>query len=264
MRVHVRVLVIAATLAAGTVIHSQETSQAQPVTGTGAISGVVTDGVTGRPIAGAVIYVGMAGRAGGGNSRQLTDPKGRFVFTDLPAHDQYFLNASGFGYVNGGYGQTPLRPSQTRIRLAQGEWFKDAHIQLWPPAAVSGRVFDERGEPVVGVPVRVLAQILVGGRPQIAAGLSTITDDRGAYRIAGLRAGRYFVQVPSVQKLGSRGRRSDRGNRIRTQRAGVPARRHGHARRLPLRARRLRDASSAVSHPACLPDCVSPGGAHAG
>lgn len=191
---------LAAALAAGDLAGAQDAAQQPPDTGTSAISGVVTDGLTGRPIAGAVVYVGITGRGAAGRvSRQLTDRKGRFVFTDLPAHDQYFLNASGFGYVNGGYGATPVRPAPTRIRLADGEWFKDAHIQLWPPAAVSGRVLDERGEPIVGVPVRVLAQILVGGRPQIAAGPGTVTDDRGAYRIAGLRPGRYFVQVPSVQ-----------------------------------------------------------------
>lgn len=200
MRAHLALLVLAGTMASGPGAYLQETKQAPPETGTGAISGVVTDGVTGRPIAGAVVYAGITARGASGSAGgQITDARGRFVFVDLPAHDQYFLNASRFGYVNGGYGQTPVRPSPTRIRLAEGEWFKDAHIQLWPPAAVSGRVLDERGEPVVGVPVRVLAQILVGGRPQIAAGLTAMTDDRGAYRIAGLRAGRYFVQVPSVQ-----------------------------------------------------------------
>jgi len=69
--------------------------------------------------------------------------KGRFVFADLPAHDLYFLNASHFGYVNGGFGVTPFRGAPTRIRLADGEWFRDAHIRLCPPTAVSGRVLDE-------------------------------------------------------------------------------------------------------------------------
>ena len=200
MRANVRILVLVSLVAAGGLVTTQEGAQQHPDTGTSAISGVVTDGISGRPIPGAVVYAGITGRgAAGGVSRQLTDAKGRFVFVDLPAHDQYFLNASGFGYVNGGYGATPVRPAPTRIRLADGEWFKDAHIRLWPPAAVGGRVLDERGEPVVGVPVRVVAQILVGGRPQIAAGPGTVTDDRGTYRIAGLRPGRYFVQVPSVQ-----------------------------------------------------------------
>lgn len=195
-----RQFIVLAAVAIGGLVHARDTTQKPPETGTSAISGIVTNGLTGRPVPGAVVAVGIAGRGAVGRvSRQLTDAKGRFVFVELPAHDQYSISASHFGYVNGGYGTTPVRPAPTRIRLADGEWFKEANIQLWPPAAVSGRVLDERGEPVVGVHVRVLAQILVGGRPQIAAGAGTFTDDRGAYRIAGLRPGRYFVQVPSVQ-----------------------------------------------------------------
>jgi hypothetical protein len=102
MRANLRILVLAAALAVGGLVKAQEGAQQQPDTGTGVISGVVTDGLTGRPLAGAVVYVGITGRGAVGRvSRQLTDRKGRFVFTDLPAHDQYFLNASGFGYVNG-------------------------------------------------------------------------------------------------------------------------------------------------------------------
>ena len=168
--------------------------------GTGAISGTVVDALTGKPLGGAVVYVGVTGRGAVGRfSRQLTDPKGRFVFVDLPANDQYFINASRFGYENGGYGFTQTRGTPTRIRLSEGEWFKDARIALWRPATIGGRVVDERGEPVVGVPVRALARILVAGRPQTATGPTATTDDRGVYRIAGLKAGTYFVQVPSVQ-----------------------------------------------------------------
>ena len=199
----VAILLIAASMSLGALdaqLGSQP-GQAPPLEpGTGAISGTVVDALTGRPLAGAVVYVGITGRGAVGQiSRQLTDAKGRFVFVNLPAHDQFFINASRFGYENGGYGFTPIRNAPTRIRLGEGEWFKDARIALWRPAAIGGRVVDERGEPVVGVPVRLLAKILVGGRPQTAAGPFATTDDRGVYRIAGLKPGTYFVQVPSVQ-----------------------------------------------------------------
>ena len=200
MRPAVLLMLLTALSRLGAVDGAQLATQPPLEPGTGAISGVVLDAQSGLPLAGAVVYLGVTGRGPIGRiSRQLTDPKGRFVFLDLPAHDQFFINASRFGYMNGGYGTTPVRSAPTRIKLADGEWLKDAKILLWPPAAINGRVLDERGEPVVGVPVRVLAQILVGGRPQTAAGPGTITDDRGAYRIADLRPGRYIVQVPSVQ-----------------------------------------------------------------
>jgi hypothetical protein len=67
------------------------------------------------------------------------------------------------------------------------------------PGSISGTVLDERGEPIVGVPVRLLPGVLISGRTQWLAGAVAETDDRGAYRIPGLGPGKYVVSVPSVQ-----------------------------------------------------------------
>lgn len=170
-----------------------------PVTGTGAISGIVTDGTTGAPVAGALVQlVGGAGQAGA-RPRQMTDAKGRFVFTQLPAFPDYTLVASRVGYLDGGYRRTPGAPAQVRIGLKDGEWFTGGNITMYRPAAISGVVRDERGDPLVDIPVRVLVSARVGGQNRWAAGPTVLTDDRGMYRIAGLLAGRYIVHVPSVQ-----------------------------------------------------------------
>ena len=172
----------------------------------GAISGVVVDAATKLPLAGAVVILELD-RTGapstqlrpGPLSQQLTDEKGRFVFTSLPAA-QYFVNGSLLGYFDGGYGRsTSSVRTGTPIALADRQWFDRADIQLSRPGAVTGRVVDEFGEPVVGVPVRVLRQVMVAGKPQVASSSNTTTDDRGVYRIAGLTPGRYYVSVPSVQ-----------------------------------------------------------------
>lgn len=174
-----------------------------PVTGTGAISGIVTDGTTGAPLPGVLVaLIGGAALGGPGlppRPRQTTDSKGRFIFTGLPASPAYSLTASAIGFLDGGYRRVPGASAATRLVLADGQWFTDANISLWRPAAISGTVRDERGEPLVGIPVRVLAGVTVGGRARWAAGPQTQTDDRGMYRIAGLQRGRYLVHVPSVQ-----------------------------------------------------------------
>ena len=175
----------------------------QRPTGTGAISGVIRDGQTGQPIAGALVYVGITGRGPAGPmSRQITDTKGRFVFTDLPESDSFFLNVSKAGYNDGHYGDTgPVSGGvgSGLIKLGRGEWYRDAHIPMFKPAVIAGTVVDEAGEPVVGAFVRVLAKIHVAGVSQLAAGATVRTDDRGRYRIPGLAAGTYYVNVPSVQ-----------------------------------------------------------------
>ncbi len=194
-------LVSAASAGPGRAANSQGVPQ-QP-DGTGAISGIVVDQATGRPLAGAAVAVVMQLVVQGqpaisGASRQITDQAGRFVFTKLPAAD-YTIRATQFGYFDGGYGQTSLRLGGRRIRLGPGEWFQDVAIRLSRHASITGTVVDEAGEAVVGVWVRTLAQVVISGEPQWVSGPVTKTDDRGLYRLAGLTPGKWIVMVPSVQ-----------------------------------------------------------------
>jgi hypothetical protein len=191
----------------GTPPASVITSSGAPLTpavlpdGTGTISGTIVDELTGAPLIGAVVSLSVASRAAiGRNIREITDGRGRFAFTKLPAHDDYQVAAAMPGYFDGTYGQTSLRPPSTtpRIALGEGQWFPNANISLGKGGSISGTVYDERGEPVVGVFVHVFAQVLVSGLKQLASGPSATTDDRGAYRIPNLGPGDYLVSVPSV------------------------------------------------------------------
>jgi hypothetical protein len=172
-----------------------------PTEGTAAMSGVVSDAVTHRPLPGVIVYLGFQGRGAVGRlSRQVSDAKGRFVFTDLPAGANYFINASKFGYLDGHVGVGAGGSLGGLITLKDGQWFADANIEMQRLSSISGTVLDERNEPVVGAFVRVLARISVAGRVQLAAGPAVTTDDRGVYRIPNLPPGKYLVQVPSVQQ----------------------------------------------------------------
>lgn len=170
------------------------------LTGTAAVSGVVTDARTGRPVEGAFVQLG------GGSAyniperpRQVTDAQGRYVFTHLPPNTMYILVASKAGYLDGGYRWAPGASTGRRIELKDGQHRSDLNIQMWKPASISGTVVDERGEPVVEAPVQVLVRVQLSGRAHWAAGPTTATDDRGMYRIANLGRGEYLVQVPGVQ-----------------------------------------------------------------
>jgi len=172
-----------------------------PATGTAAISGVVVDGATGQPVSAAVVSMIVGARMTiAGPTALITDDRGRFVFPRLPAGG-YALSASKPGYSTGRYGQSdPVDSTIARtIRLADGQWFADAKVPVWRPGAITGRVIDEAGEPVVGAFVRVIAEVLVAGKPRLANATAVKTDDRGVYRVSGLIAGKYVVMVPSVQ-----------------------------------------------------------------
>jgi len=169
-----------------------------PTRGTAAISGVVTDYASGRPIAGAVALLRAPAPAGGAR-QQVTDATGRFVFDELPASTQYSLEASKPGYVTGRYGELPGQLAVGRFALADDQWISTGNVRLTKVGAIGGVVTDEFGEPIVGALVRAIAQVTVGGRRQLAGGAVSTTDDRGEYRLAGLLPGKYLVVVPSIQ-----------------------------------------------------------------
>ncbi len=165
-------------------------SSANNIQDAGAISGVVTDAATHRPIAGARVMMGKIPGPPGPLSSCVTDAKGRFVFVRVPA-GTYRPYAEKSGFADGGFGRD--------IPLAAGQWFSAANIEIIKLGVVTGIVTDERNEPVVGAYVRVLMPFLLAGARQIAAGPVATTDDQGAYRIVGLPQGKYYVVVPSVQ-----------------------------------------------------------------
>jgi hypothetical protein len=126
------------------------------------------------------------------------------VFRGLPAADNYFLDASRFGYSPTRYGWSgPNGPLTLRglklVPVADGQWISAIEIPLWRLASISGRVIDERDEPVVGVAVRAYTMATIAGNPQLVAGPIAVTDDRGVYRLTSLEPGRYTVAALSVQ-----------------------------------------------------------------
>ena len=138
---------------------ARQTNQAaQPTrapSGGSAISGVVINGATGRPIAGALVSLSESKLQV--SVGMTTDSKGRFVFFGLPASPGYVLMVRKSGYYNLGRGQFDfLSGPVVRIALSEREWRDREDVVLWPFGAISGIVRDELGEPVVGVPVRGL------------------------------------------------------------------------------------------------------------
>jgi hypothetical protein len=111
----------------------------------------------------------------------------------------YSLNASKAGYKDGQFLSGVMGTIGGHVILKDGEWYRTADISLVKLGAISGRVSNERGEPMVGSLVRVLRRAKVRGESVWVAGSLARTDDRGDYRIAGLASGEYVVLVPSVQ-----------------------------------------------------------------
>ena len=110
----------------------QNPNQAPPEAGTGAISGVVIDGATKTPLAGAVVYLGPPQHGPPDTPvRTLTDARGRYVFRNLPAFGGYFIQANKFGYLSASYGRGSSGALGGRVSLGDGQWFSEGHITMW-------------------------------------------------------------------------------------------------------------------------------------
>lgn len=173
----------------------------------GLIVGQVVDGVSGRPVANAIVSIsglpnvrivrepGRVLTASAGPARGLTGSDGRFVFRDLPS-GSFGIGASKMGYSDGAYGRRrPGGPSQ-QLLLADGERVGDVVVRMWKQAAITGRVVDEAGEPLVAISVRAFRRQGFVDR-RLTMTRSAVTDDRGIYRLALLDPGEYVVGVAS-------------------------------------------------------------------
>ena len=115
----------------------------------------------------------------------------------------YTITATKYGFFDGAFGRRGIAGTSNqsrRISLANGQWVRDARIEMLRPAAITGIVRGESGSPLVDVTVRAYVDIFVAGAHQLAAAQSATTDDRGEYRLSGLAPGRYIVCVASVQQ----------------------------------------------------------------
>ena len=171
--------------------------RAAPNEVTGSISGVVVDAASGEPIPGALVTLSPGTRQRPGQlPAQLTDQKGRFLFSGVLPYDRFALGASKIGYFDGKYG---WGNAAALVELKSGEWLRDLTIRLARPAVITGVVRDERGQPIVGGYVRAVARVRAAGSPQLAVGRAVRTDDRGVYRIPDLVPGSYYLQFVAVQ-----------------------------------------------------------------
>lgn len=162
-------------------------------TGSGRIRGRVIDAGTSRPIRRAQVTLTSDQLA----TRMVTsDSDGQYEFLDLPS-GRFTVSANKGGYLKLEYGQR--RPFQTGTPVALTSGQQQEQIDLFLPraGAISGRITDRFGDPVIGGEIRIERyQYSADGQRRLApvAGGATTTDDLGQFRVFGLMPGEYVVR----------------------------------------------------------------------
>ena len=126
--------------------------------------------------------------------RAMTDADGSYRFTGLPA-GEYEVTPLSEAYLpaDGARGDV----NKQRLKLEPGEARGDLDFAVIRGGVITGRVTDDEGRPQMGRHVTLYKLSDHGQKLPVGKQQATmfVTDDRGVYRIFGLRPGRYLARA---------------------------------------------------------------------
>src|SRR5215471_8754851 len=126
-----------------------------------------------------------------------TNGQGKWEVRELPA-GRFNLIASRAGYLNLPYGQKRYGEPGRPIDLGDGESMENLDLTLTHNAVITGRIYDEAGEPLAGANVMTMQMRFFNGRRRLVPTRgNTASDDSGQYRLGGLEPGEYYVYATS-------------------------------------------------------------------
>jgi hypothetical protein len=179
--------------------------QVEPAPASAVVSGRVVTGDRKSPVDQAIVtLVPDRGVVATGLKPQIVGGDGRFEFSGL-SPGTYSVVARASGYFTGAFGRSTPYQNGAKLPVAAGKRYDDIEIQLNAAGAISGRVIDESGDPIVGAHVRALTRVTVGENHWLSSSVAVRTDDRGMYRLSDLRAATYVVEVPFASSVDASG-----------------------------------------------------------
>ena len=181
------VLIVSALTPAASVPTQEPTTTPNSFT----LRGIVVDAETGAAVRRVrVRAIGKATELAGSES----DAEGRFTISGL-GPGKYVVSVQKAGYLNGSYGQA--RPGGPGLSVAVPGHQGVLRIPISRGAAISGRVVDFSGEPVVNAQVQALRFAFASsGRQLVPApseGARAESDDQGTFRLFALAPGDYYI-----------------------------------------------------------------------
>lgn len=174
---------------------------AQPAKpGTATLRGRAIASDTGRPLPRAQVRITSIGPTTPGqppeNRLATTDSNGRYEFKGVRGGRYYLTVSKPGGYMNVQYGQQRPQDPGKPLEVLDGQTIEKIDFSLPRGAVITGRIFDEAGEPVTDAQVAALRPQNIGGvRRLLPAGRTVTTNDIGEFRLFALPAGDYFISA---------------------------------------------------------------------
>jgi Carboxypeptidase regulatory-like domain len=194
-----RALVVLLALLAANVSAQTRVGAAGESLSSGAITGRVT-GEDGQPLSNVRVFASRAGVAPGFATGAVSDDEGKFALRNL-ASGAYLVNAFAPNYL---LEPDPLDQPSGRVYHRVGD---SLSLRMIKGGVITGTVTDANGEPVIGLFVDAMRVRGADGRALREGSSGRLsqprqTDDRGVYRIYGLRAGTYIVRAGGKGSFG--------------------------------------------------------------
>ncbi len=153
------------------------------------LSGTVVNSVTGEPVRRALVQIY------GPEQAVLTDSDGKFEFSNPPP-GQTSIAARKPGFMS----EQEMPGGGPPSMVETGPDAKPVTVKLTPEGVLFGRV-DSKGEPIEDLPVKVIALRIDQGRKLWEQRGGAMTDEDGAWRIANLTPGTYYIAAgPSFRR----------------------------------------------------------------
>jgi hypothetical protein len=155
------------------------------------LEGLVLNDSTGRPLRRAHVVLTPL-EAGLSATGADADDEGHFLLREIPA-GQYSLSAARDGFLTNVSPLTGGLRMPASFHLNGGDKVSELTFRMRPWAVMAGRVRYTDGEFGVGVRVELYRTDHIRGRSAYSLAASTVTNDRGEYRLYGLAPGAYLI-----------------------------------------------------------------------
>lgn len=200
---------ITARLLAQTSAPADDKRKEDPASAPCTVTGRVVTASEGDPLKSArITLVPESNRSRSQIYAASSDSDGHFTLKDIPP-GRYQFSAARTGFVEQHY-KAGEADSGPLFSLRPGEKVGDVLFRLVAAAVITGRVSNEDGDPMQGVQIVALRQPSEDEMDDVAIDLprhhnvqmesvaAASSDDRGHYRIFGLKPGAYFIRAEDV------------------------------------------------------------------
>jgi len=161
--------------------------------GTAVLRGRVFAADTGQPLRKAQIRIVAPDLRE--NRMTTTDADGKYEFKEVVA-GRYTISAQKGSYVALQYGQQRPFEAGKPLEVLDGQTIEKIDFQLPRGGVITGRIFDEFGEPVSDVQVAMMRYQMMGGRRRLVnAGRFASTNDIGEFRLFAVPPGQYYLSA---------------------------------------------------------------------